>query len=754
MENVSSNHTAWTAKWITDKAYKFANRTSPVPFTFRKRFSVGKSIKRAYVRATALGIYELEINGEKVGNEYFAPGFTSYKHILQFNEYDVTDLLKVENTVIAVVGGGWAVGRFTYSSKSKITCDRQAFLAELFIEYEDGTSDKVITDNSWQITLGGNYRFGDFYDGETYDATINLNNVKWKPSDIFKPKFKVNLVRQYGTKVVEHEVFKPIDVYPAKNGKETIYDFGQNFAGIVRIKVNGIKGQKITIRHAELVQGGDLCIKSLRTAKATSTYICVDGEQIYSPHLTYMGFRYIGIEGITQDNIEVEAVALYSEIEQVGTFECSNDLLNKLQSNIVWSGKSNFVDIPTDCPQRDERQGWTGDISIFASTACFNFDMSRFLDKWLCDVRYEQGSGGGIPLVVPKQGISAPTVATACWGDCCILVPYAEYLARGDKELLIKQYPAMKRFLKAVKFWSGFLSVGKNNRRIWKWLFQFGDWCAPYGGVMDWMKKGKWTATAYYANSCAIVSSIAEILGETKDAERYRKLSEEVSLAYVKVFCDKSGRLKKPFQTGYALPLYFGMATGEIKKTMASELNRLIVENSYRLNTGFTGTPYLLFALADNGYVDTAYKVLLQEKAPSWLYGIKHGATTLWEQWAVIGEDGKIDNIENRDNIPSLNHYAYGAVGDFLYRRVLGLEATEGGYKKFTVKPMPGGGLTYARGGTKTPYGEIKVDWKVANGTFDIELQVPDNTLCKLVMPSGKEYEYTGGRYAAKEAIL
>lgn len=749
----ANKQVVFTAKWITDKTYKFADRTSPAPFTFRKQFVVKKAVKRAYVRATALGIYELAINGQKVGNEYFAPGFTSYKHILQYNEYDVTDMLKNENTIIAVVGGGWAVGRFTYSSKSKITCDRQAFLAELFIEYEEGTNEKIITDSSWQVTLEGNYRFGDFYDGETYDAAVNLNSAKWNSADIFKPKFKVNLCKQYGAKVVEHEVFKPIATYPAKNGKETIYDFGQNFAGVVRLKINGKRGQRINVRHAELVLDGDLCVKSLRTAKATATYFCAEGEQVYSPRLTYMGFRYIGVEGISQDNIDVEAVALYSEIEQVGSFECSNELLNKLQSNIVWSGKSNFVDIPTDCPQRDERQGWTGDISIFASTACYNFDMSRFLNKWLCDVRYEQGKGGGIPLVVPKQGISAPTVAVACWGDCCILVPYAEYLARGDKEFLKKQYPAMKKFLKAAKFWSGFLSVGKNHRRTWKWLFQFGDWCAPYGGVMDWMKKGKWTATAYYANSCAIVAQIAEILGETEDAEHYRKLSEEISHAYVNVFCDNSGKLKKPFQTGYALPLYFGMAKGDVKKIMASELNRLIVENGYRLNTGFTGTPYLLFALADNGYVDTAYKVLLQENAPSWLYGIKHDATTLWEQWAVIGENGKIENIEKRKDIPSLNHYAYGAVGDFLYRRTLGLEANEGGYKRFTVKPVLGGGLTYAKGGTKTPFGEITVDWKIEKGTFDIEVQVPGNTLCKLVMPSGKEYALSNGRHNFKEAV-
>ncbi len=746
MANASDKKTEWSAKWITDKSYSFEKGTSPVPFTFRKHFSVGKSVKRAYITATALGIYELQMNGQKVGNEYFAPGFTSYKHVLQYNEYDVTNLLKNDNMLVAVVGGGWAVGRFTYSSKSKITCDRQAFLAELFIEYEDGTSDKVITDNSWQVTLDGNYRFGDFYDGENYDATINLDAVKWKFADIYKPKFKVNLSAQYGEKVVERETLTPKESFKAKNGKEIIYDFGQNFAGVVRLKINGKSGQKITIRHAEIILDGDLCVKSLRTAKATATYICVDGLQEYSPRLTYMGFRYIGISGIDSKDIEVSAVALYSDIKQVGSFECSNELLNKLQSNIVWSGKSNFVDIPTDCPQRDERMGWTGDISVFASTACYNFDMSKFLDKWLYDVRLEQGKGGGIPLVVPKQGISAPTVATACWGDSCIIVPYAEYLARGNIELLKKQYPTMKKFLKAVKFWAGFLSIGKNNRRVWKWLFQFGDWCAPEGGVMDWMKKGKWTATAYYANSCAIMSSVASLLGYDKDARYYDKLRTEICSAYIKKFTDGSGKLKKEFQTGYVLPLYFNIAQGKVKEVMARNLNRLVVENGYRLSTGFTGTPYLLFALADNGYADTAYKVLMQQERPSWLYCVKQGATTTWEEWSI-------DPTKN-GNIPSYNHYAYGAVGDFLYRRVLGLEAKEGGYKSFTVKPVLGGGLTYAKGGTKTPYGDINVDWSIEDGQFSITVQVPISTECKLVMPSGKEYVLTSGQHSLKEEII
>lgn len=315
---------------------------------------------------------------------------------------------------------------------------------ELFLEYRDGSTEKIVTDGTWQVTTQGNYRFGDFYDGETYDATVDLNKIKWSDADIYTPKFKPHLSAQYGCKVTAHEILQPIDSFPAKNGKETVYDFGQNFAGAVHLKMKGKAGQIVTVRHAELLIDGDLCVKSLRTAKATATYVCADGEQEYSPRLTYMGFRYIGISGINPENITVEAFVIHSDFEEIGKFECSDQLINKLQSNIRWSGKSNFVDIPTDCPQRDERQGWTGDISVFADTACYNFDISRFLDKWLADVKSEQGVGGGIPMVVPKQGNSAPTVATACWGDCCTIVPYCEYLARGDIEMLREQYPVMK----------------------------------------------------------------------------------------------------------------------------------------------------------------------------------------------------------------------------------------------------------------------------------------------------------------------
>lgn len=734
----------WTAKWITNAAYIFPKKISPAPFTFRKVFAQ-KKVKRAFITATALGIYELQLNGKKVGEQYFAPGFTSYKHTLQYDFYDVTALLKEQNELVAVVGGGWAVGRFTYSSKSRITCDRQAFLAELFLEYEDGTREKIVTDESWQQTMDGNYRFGDFYDGEVYDATIDLNKAKWRAADVYKPKIKPLITARYGCPVTAHERLTPIAHFPAKNGKEEIYDFGQNFAGVVSLRIKGRKGQKITVRHAEIITDEDLNVKSLRTAKATLVYTCKDGEQEYSPRLTYMGFRYIGISGIAPENIEVCALALYSDFDETGSFECSDALLNKLQSNIIWSGKSNFVDIPTDCPQRDERMGWTGDISVFARTACFDFDLSAFLEKWLSDVRAEQGRGSGLPLVVPKQGISAPTVATACWADCIILVPWAEYLARGDTQLLREMYPAMKRYLKAVRFWASLSGPGKYRRHIWKWLFQFGDWCAPEGGIFDWMKRGKWIATAYYANSCHIVSKIADILGKKEDAKYFAGLSKKIAASFRHVFTDGKGKLKSEFQTGYVLPLAFGIVEGAERESMAQNLERLVRERGYHLSTGFTGTPHILFALADGGKAETAYKLLLQDTAPSWLYCVKGGATTTWEEWTI--------DPRKEGNIPSYNHYAYGAVGDFLYRRVAGIEPTKGGYKEFRVKPILGGGLTYAKASVKTSYGMAGSEWRVEDGKFFMKVTVPVSCTCRVTMPNGKQVTLQSGEYDLEETL-
>ena len=452
---------------------------------FRKKLSFKKKVKQAKLYVAAMGIYELMIDGAKVGDQYFAPGFTSYKHEMQYQTYDVSGMLNGEpdgkkngrgnaneHILTAVVAGGWAVGSFVFTRVNRFDADRQALLAELRITYEDGSEEIIGSDDTWEVTEDGPYRIADIYDGETYDATIDEEKISWRKAAPEQLKFTPNLIADYGSSVKAHEEMKPVSCKKQPDGT-FIYDFGQNFAGVVKLDIKkAAKGQVITVKHAEILnRDGSLNTKFLRTAKATAAYTCRDGAQEYSPRLTYMGFRYISISGIDEADVDVSALALYSDIERTGDFTCSNEMLNRLQQNIIWSSKSNFVDIPTDCPQRDERMGWTGDIAVFAPTACFNFDISRFLDKWLLDVKSEQLPTGGLPNTVPVQGYgfpaTMPSMAIDWWGDACVLVPWAQYMAKGNVQVLRDMYPTMKKYVKACRFWAGrkTRNISKNFRK-------------------------------------------------------------------------------------------------------------------------------------------------------------------------------------------------------------------------------------------------------------------------------------------------
>lgn len=745
---------AWDAKWITDLSYQTPDKLSPIPMVFKREFMLAKPLRNAWIEVSALGVYTADLNGKQVGNDYFMPGFTSYEKQIQYQTYDILSTLKKSNTLFVTIAGGWAVGSFNYKRKSKIYADRQALLCEIHLEYEDGSHEVISSDENWQVTQEGPVRFAEWYDGEIYDANINLNQVHWKNVGITKPRKSPRLLAHYGAPVRRQETLSPISMFTSPSG-ELIYDFGQNFAGVIAAEIHGSKRQVVTFRHAEVLFENELFVKSLRTAKASAIYHCIDGKQFYSPRLTYMGFRYVGVSGIDAQALDLKAYVLHSDLEETGSFTCSNPLLNQLQSNIRWGGKSNFVDIPTDCPQRDERQGWTGDLAVFARTASFNFDMSRFLEKWLIDLRSEQGSGGGYPMVVPKAGDVWPTMATSAWGDVSILAPWAEYLARGNVHLLRAHYPSMKRFIQAAQWWSKLLSFSKDTRKIWKYPFHFGDWCAPDESAKEWMAKGPWVATAYLANSCRIMSEIATILGEQDDVKHYQNIRNEIVQAYRNVFTDGKGTLKKAFQTAYVLPLAFDMTHGNETSVMAKHLADLVHEADDHLTTGFTGTPYLLFALSDHGYLDVAYRVLLQETCPSWLYEVKAGGTTIWERWDALRPDGSVNikdlhskkEEDSGGGMVSFNHYANGAVGDWLYRRVLGLETTSGGYKDFIIHPRLGGNLTHASGHIKTAYGLIQVAWKIIDQQFEIDVQVPVSTTGTLILPTGETHILKSGRH-------
>lgn len=733
----------WKGTWISDAGYHADSPASPVPMGFRRRFQAKQPVSSLRISATAMGVFDLVLDGQPVNKDYFRPGFTDYSAHLQYTCDEVKDLPAGEHALLAVAAGGWAVGRSTHisntsKSRSKLSADRQALLCDLVICYADGAEEIIGTDSAWEVTEDGPWRFGDFYDGETYDARIDWADLSWRPATPEKLRVHPRLCERYGLPVTGHERLKPVAWHKAASG-ELIVDFGQNIAGVVSFTVTGTAGQKIVIRHAEALEKGELYIRNLRSAKQTLTYVCREGVQHYASRFTYMGFRYIGIR--REDIENIEAVAIYSDIRTIGSFRCSNKDLNQLQSNLVWSGKDNFVDIPTDCPQRDERQGWTGDITLFAPTACFNFDMRAFLYKWLLDVQSEQNAMGSIPFVVPSRKGITPAITTSCWGDCCVLVPWTLYMAYGDESVLRMMYPTMKKYMADVKRWATLSLPIYGSPHILKLPFQFGDWCAPTGSAPDWLKRGPWVGTAYYAHTSLIMSCIASVLSKPQDEKRFRNQHSKIKAAFKKVFTDGHGRMKDEFQSAYVLALAFGLEDDpKNRKVMADRLWALIRENGGHLSTGFPATPYLLFALADNGYEKEAYELLLTDTDPSWLYQVRHGATTMWEQWGAVQKDGTIREA-------SLNHYAYGAVGDFFYRRICGLEPIEPGYRRFRVKPIPGSRLTWAECEHECPSGKIRVRWERKDGRCFLFVEVPPDTECELTLPDGTTETLGGGSH-------
>ena len=749
----------WVGKWITDGDYRFIEKkVSPKVMTFRKRFLLSGKVKKAEIYSTALGIYDLLLNGKRAWDRYLAPGYTSYEHNLQYQVTDITSKLQEENELLVPVSGGWAVGSFVMSRTNRIYAKRQALLLEIHITYEDGRKEILGSDTSFEVSMDGPYTKADIYDGEDFDATKDYASVSFHKTTLEKVTLKPKIIAEYGLPVHRKECLTPVLVKTMEDGS-LVYDFGQNFSGVVSLHIrNARKGQAIHVRHAEILrEDGHVNMALLRTAKQEIHYTCKDGEQDYQPTLTYMGFRYVEITGIRKEDIDVLAYALYSDIEETGSFSCSDERINRLQKNIVWSSKSNFLDIPTDCPQRDERMGWTGDIALFSPVATYLFQMDALLEKWMEDLRSEQKRTGAIPTTIPHKGygfpLTFPTVACDFWGDACILVPMAMYKAYGNKDVLRRYYLTMKKYVKACLFWASLFSFGKN-RYIWHTLdfIHFGDWVAPGESMAECQSRHKWTATASLFNTTSLLSQIAGILGLTADEKKYREISHKVADSYQSLLFDQDGHLKKKeFQTGYVLPLYFHMLSKDMQKKAADRLAELVRENGYKIATGFPGTPYVLFALADNGHVEEAIKMLLNTKNPSWLHEVVTGGTTIWERFDGLDDNGKLNVPEDgTGGMISFNHYASGAVGDFLYRRLLGLEAKEPGYKAFLVKPLLVKEIPSLKGSTLTPYGKIEIEIGRKDDKAFLDVLVPTNTSCEIDF-AGTKQTIGSGRYHFEE---
>ena len=725
------------AKWITSGRENDRACSLP-PETFQKTFALDKVPERARLFVTALGIYEVFLNGKRVGRDLFTPGYTDYKRRVQVQEYDVSSLLRTgENVLEVTVANGWYLGRI--GNKYNVYGRRRALLLEL-----DCGEVRVATDESWEVTEDGEVRFADFYDGETID--LRKKERRFAPVCLFDGPTPA-LVPHTGAFVREVGVLTP-------ERKGNLFDFKQNFAGVVRLKVRAKEGTVLTVRHGEILMDGKLFNGNYRSAKATLSLICREGENEFCPTFTYMGFRYAEITGNAPfELLSVEGVVYSSEMARRGTFSCGNENINKLQSCIEWGITSNFVDIPTDCPQRDERMGWTGDICVFANTASYNFDTRAFFRKWLADLRSEQ-KDGCIPVTIPSSGMYEPNkrhpIPLMTWGDAAVIVPWNVYMNYGERETLEESYESMKACVEAERRAAEKRGFG-DKKFLWNGGgYQFGDWCAPDTSWAGWTGRGKHLATLWYFNSVNIVRRAARTLGRTEDERRYSELSENIRAAFLRHYLKEDGTFRHAnFMSMYVCALYFGILPEARKEAVAAQLARLVLKNDRRVMTGFPGTPYLLFALADNGYEELAFKVLLQEKCPGWMHMIKHGATTTWERWNAIEEDGSF--FHGGAGMVSFNHYAAGAVGDFFYRRILGLEPLKAGYSRFAVRPVCGP-LTHAEGSLTTAQGKIEIKWKKGDA-FTLHVTVPEGASAEITLPSGKRTAVTAGEHDFAEPL-
>jgi alpha-L-rhamnosidase len=706
------------------------NRPCPV---FKKEFNSAKQLLSASVLVTSHGLYEAEINGKKVGDALLTPGWTDYDKRLQYQRYDVTDLVKKGvNTVLVTLASGWYRGYVGWENKHDTYGKTLALLFQIELTYKDGSKEIIGSDDSW-VCSTGTIRYAELYNGETIDA--RKDPVDWKPVKVVDYGLS-NLVPTISEPVRTHEIFAPVKIFRTPSG-DMVADFGQNLAGWIRLKVRGKAGDTIKIGHAEVLdKSGNFYTASLRLARAEDIYVLKGvGEELFEPHFTYHGFRYVRLRGFRQmpKLSDLTAVAIYSDMPQTGSFECSNGLLNQLQHNILWSLNSNFVDIPTDCPQRDERLGWTGDAQVFCRTAAFNRNVDRFFSKWLKDVEAAQLPNGAVPQMVPD--IFKGWAGSAGWGDVITVVPSVLYEVYGDKRVLEEAYPHMKA-------WVNFMTDNSVNG-LWNKGFQFGDWLSyRTDGLPDRsaLTDNGLVAQAYFAYSTQLVINAGKVLGHPDDVAHYEELLVGVKAAFLREYLTRNGRLASNTQTAYTLALQFDLLPDAIRAEAARRLAENVLSYNYHLTTGFLGTPFICGVLSRFGYDDVAYKLLLQDTYPSWLYPVKMGATTIWERWDGIKPDGSLQDPA----MNSFNHYAYGAIGDFLYETVAGIKPSSPGYKTILIEPHPGGGLTFANASLVTGYGKVSVNWKIENGKFKLDVELPLHTTSEIRMPGVAEPLHVG----------
>lgn len=739
----------WMAQWIEPQPDVGGHSL------LRKEFTLRAPVRSARLYATAHGLYQIYLNGHRVGDHELAPGWTSYNKRLQYQTYDVAELLKDRNAIGAMLSEGWYCGELLWNAGGKHYGERPGLLAQLEIEYADGGTECVTTNEQWRCSRGPIVSAG-IYEGETYDARLEqpgwaesgFPDEGWRDVQVVDSSNHV-LTAQAGPPVRKIETLTP-EIVSIRPSGEVILDMGQNMVGWVRLRASGPAGQVITIRHAEvLLPDGALYTDNLREAAQTVRYTLKgDSVETYEPHFTFMGFRYIAVEGWPGaiKPGDIVGVVLHSDIERTGAFETSEPLLNKLQEAIWWGQRGNFVDVPTDCPQRNERMGWTGDAQVFAPTAAFNGGVAPFFRKWLRDLAVDQLRDGNVPFVIPNvwllvdpkrfadapEEIQArdpfPPAGGAGWGDAAVIVPWKLYLAYGDRRFLRDQYDSMKR-------WVGYQRGRAGDNLIWQGDFHFGDWL-DYGSSSS-HRFGKTDhdliATAFFAHSTDLLSRAAGVLGERADETAFQALFAEIKTAFRRRFVGDGAVIGEGTQTPYVLALEFNLLDPSERDAAAKRLVENVREHGH-LTTGFLGTPWLLFALSENGYLEDAYRLLNRREFPSWLYPITKGATTIWERWDGIKPDGSFQDVR----MNSFNHYAYGAVGDWMYKTIAGLniDPQAPGYRHVIISPKPGGGLTQACATYNSVYGKIVSGWRIEDGWFYLDAEIPPNTTGLICMPN------------------
>jgi alpha-L-rhamnosidase len=725
----------WTADFISPVGRGGEEDGAPVLFT---DFTLEAAPVSARVFASAHGVYELSINGARVGADVFEPGWTDYRTRTRYQVYDVTHLVGAgANGIVATLGNGWYRGQLVWHGNRSSYGERLALLVQLELEFADGTRRTIGTDATWRST-DGRVVADDFYDGETQDLRRpDADLVHAGPVEVVPATDALVARRGPAVRVTERRA--AASVHRAPSGR-LVVDFGQNLVGWVELVVRGrAAGDVVEVRHAEVLEGGELARRPLRSAQATCRYTCAgDGEESLRPTFTFHGFRYADILGVDEsDIVRVEAVVVGTDLERIGWLRTSDPMLDRLHDNVVWSTRGNFLSVPTDCPQRDERLGWTGDIQVFAPTAAYLYDTSGFLAGWLDDLAAGQLADGSVPYVVPDVLRQPVSPAAAGWGDAAATVPWALHLAYDDPGMLRRQYSSMTAWLDHVA------SLADDDG-VWDSPGQFGDWLDPTAPPDDpaaAKADPAVVATAYFARTARTVALVAEELGETTDAARHRALANRISQGFQRRFVARDGLVRSDCQTVYALALVGGLIDDETARTGAARrLVELVEAADATVSTGFLGTPWILDALVVADRPDLAFRMLRQTAPPSWLYAVTMGATTVWERWDALLEDGSVHPGE----MTSFNHYAYGAVADWMHRRIGGIAPLAPGYRRFEVRPLVTVDLEDASARHVSPYGEIRVEWRRSGGSVELKVRVPAGTTASVWVP-GAEGPVTAG---------